>query len=143
MGRVNVHCAVGRKLEAFDKAMQVAASQRYVPPVVPPDSLRNARCRANNLNIGQALRRHPFPQQSGRGAGLPLAGSSVHVPTYQVHQAVKGRAPLLLSGLDLPLIQGQVVLLGRSQNGVVVGIVGLDNNPPWGRTSTGPASYLT
>jgi hypothetical protein len=143
MGRVNVHGAVGRELEAFYKAMQVAAPQCYVPPVMPSDSLRDARRRANNLYVSQALRRYAFPQQPGCRAGLTLAGSSVHVPTYQVHQAVKGRVPLLLSGLDLSLVQGQVVLLRCGQNDVVVWVVGLDDDPPRSWASAGPTGYLT
>ena len=57
-------------------------------------------------------------------------------------QTVEGRVPLLAAGGDFLPVHAQVVLPGGGGDGVVGGIVGLDDCPPGIRTSPGPARDL-
>jgi hypothetical protein len=104
--RVYIHGAFGGEFDPFQKSVQVAASQHDMPSVMASHALGDARGRADNLHVGQALGVGFLPEHSGHDAGLALASSGVDILVHQMRQAVKGRIALLVAGLDFSLVQG-------------------------------------
>ena len=114
-----------------------------MPAVMAPYPLGNTRGRTNDFYVAQTVGADLEPEQSRRFCGLTLASCGVDVVINQMHQAIKGRIALLLPRFNFLLVKLRVVLLRRSHNGVMIGIVGLDYDLSWREAPTGPPGNLT